>query len=78
MLELLFRRMMRPRTHSSSYWIRRNGVGYCRISRKFLHQAIGRTGLLERKRYTYSLEVMDTTWSLLIRIGATCIGRFLV
>ncbi|MDT7890395.1 MAG: hypothetical protein RQ885_15645 [Desulfurococcales archaeon] len=71
MLKLLFRRMMRLRARSSSYWILRNRGGYHCISRRFLLQAIGRTGLPVRKRYIYSnsIEVINTTWSLLMRMG---------
>jgi len=61
MLRLLFRRMMRLGKYSTSYWIWGNGVGYFRISRRFLHQAIGRIGLQIGRRYMHSLEVIDTT-----------------
>jgi hypothetical protein len=71
MLKLLFRRTMRLGALSSSNWILRNKVDYHHISGRSLHQAIGRTGLPVRKRYIYSnsIEVINTTWSLLMRMG---------
>jgi hypothetical protein len=61
MLKPLFRRMMRLGKYSTSYWIWGNGVGYFRISRRSLHQAIGRIDLQIGRRYMHSLEVIDTT-----------------
>jgi len=61
MLKPLYRGMMRLRMRSSSNWIWRNRVDYHHISGRSLHQAIGRTGLQVRRRYIYSLEVIDTT-----------------
>jgi hypothetical protein len=40
--------------------LKKQGGFYLSISRRSLHQAIGRTGKQVRRRYIYSLEVLDT------------------
>jgi hypothetical protein len=46
-------------------------VGYLRISRKSLHQDIGRIGRLVRRVYIYSLETISIMLSLLARTKDT-------